>query len=155
MTDSSCSSFNAESTPIIGRDGVSLQEMWEPFPAAYLSLCVPKMPNLFLFLGPNGGPGAGSFIAMLEVVVEYTIKCARKMQLEHISSMEVAYVAEYPFTCVVIADMACREKPHRAFSEHIDKYFDRTIFTYKVRMNQRHMHSAISTTPILHGKEPC
>jgi cation diffusion facilitator CzcD-associated flavoprotein CzcO len=49
------------------------------------------MPNLFLFLGPNGGPGAGSFIAMLELVVEYVAKCARKMQLEHISSMEVAY----------------------------------------------------------------
>jgi len=45
---------------------------------------------MFLFLGPNGGPGAGSFIAMLEVVMEYAIKCARKMQVEHISSMEVA-----------------------------------------------------------------
>jgi cation diffusion facilitator CzcD-associated flavoprotein CzcO len=61
-----------------------------------MSLCMPKMPNLFLFLGPNGGPGAGSFIAMLELAVEYTIKCARKMQLEHISSMEVAY-ATSPF----------------------------------------------------------
>jgi cation diffusion facilitator CzcD-associated flavoprotein CzcO len=54
------------------------------------------MPNLFLFLGPNGGPGAGSFIAMLELVVDYVVKCARKMQIEHISSMEVAY-ATFPF----------------------------------------------------------
>lgn len=53
---------------------------------------MPKMPNLYLFLGPNGGPGAGSFIAMLELVVDYIIKCVRKMQLEHIASMEVAYV---------------------------------------------------------------
>ena len=82
-------SFDTKSTPIIGRGGVSLQDMWEPYPKAYLSLCVPKMPNMFLFLGPNGGPAAGSFIAMLEVVVEYTIKCARKLQVEHISSMEV------------------------------------------------------------------
>ena len=89
-----CSSFNAGPTPIIGRDGVSLQKLWEPYPAAYLSLCVPKMPNMFLFLGPNGGPGAGSFIAMLEVVMEYIIKCVRKMQIEHISSMEVGYVTE-------------------------------------------------------------
>jgi len=73
------------------------------------------MPNLFLFLGPNGGPGAGSFIAMLELVVDYVIKCARKMQLEHISSMEVA------------------EKPSRAFSDHVDKYFDTTIFSYKCK----------------------
>ena len=34
---------------------------------------------------------AHQLIAMLELVVEYVIKCARKMQLEHISSMEVAY----------------------------------------------------------------
>jgi cation diffusion facilitator CzcD-associated flavoprotein CzcO len=61
-----------------------------------MSLCVPKMPNLFLFLGPNGGPGAGSFIAMLELVVDYVVKCARKMQLEHISSMEVGYVISPP-----------------------------------------------------------
>jgi len=47
------------------------------------------MPNLFIFLGPNGGPGAGSFIAMLENVADYVIKCIQKMQREHISSMEV------------------------------------------------------------------
>lgn len=90
------SSFDVATTPIIGRDGTSLQDLWEPYPSAYLSLCVPKMPNFFLFLGPNGGPGAGSFIAMLELVVDYVIKCTRKMQLEHITSMEVACVL-YPF----------------------------------------------------------
>lgn len=90
------SSFDVATTPITGRDGMSLQELWEPFPSAYLSMCVPKMPNLFLFFGPNGGPGAGSFIAMLELVIEYMVKCALKMQLEHISSMEVAYVIPLP-----------------------------------------------------------
>lgn len=89
------SSFNASSTPIIGRDGTSLQDLWDPTPEAYLSVCVPKIPNFFIYLGPNGGPASGSFIAMLEVVVEYIIKCVRKLQLEHISSMEVRYAVEF------------------------------------------------------------
>lgn len=50
------------------------------------------MPNLYFYLGPNGGPGAGSFIAMLELVVDYVIKCVRKMQVENIASMEVKWV---------------------------------------------------------------
>ena len=140
-----CSSFNAASTPIVGRGGVSLQEMWEPYPAAYLSLCVPRMPNMFLFLGPNGGPGAGSFIAMLEVVMDYTIKCARKMQIEHISSMEVAYVTKLRrlFVGKDNADVKRRENPFQAFSEHVDKYFAGTIFTYKVRSNAHRTPSCL------------
>jgi hypothetical protein len=29
--------------------------------------------------------------------------------------------------------MCLRDKPYRSFSEHVDKYFDNTIFSYKVR----------------------
>ena len=55
-------------------------------------MCTPKFPNLFHFLGPNGGPAAGSFIAMLELLEDYVIKCVSKMQREHIASMEVSSV---------------------------------------------------------------
>ncbi|KAL6243916.1 hypothetical protein RBB50_009350 [Rhinocladiella similis] len=112
-------SFNSAATPFIGRSGVSLEEVWKPQPEAYLSLCAPMMPNLFFFLGFNGGPGAGSFIAMLEHVVEYIIKCISKLQREYISSMEVSTSSIFP--------------AHRAFSEHIDNYFAKTIFTYKCK----------------------
>ncbi|USW52058.1 Putative flavin monooxygenase, FAD/NAD(P)-binding domain superfamily [Septoria linicola] len=50
--------------PIICRGGIALQDAWTPRPKAYLSLCTPSFPNLFHFLGPNGGPAAGSFIAI-------------------------------------------------------------------------------------------
>jgi len=89
LTTSQFRSFNSSSTPYIGRGGVTLEDVWTPHPEAYFSLGVPRMPNLFIFLGPNGGPGAGSFIAMLENVADYVIKCIQKMQREHISSMEV------------------------------------------------------------------
>ncbi|KAI1613103.1 hypothetical protein EDD36DRAFT_488132 [Exophiala viscosa] len=108
-------SFNSAATPIIGRGGKTLEEVWTPHPEAYLSLCAPKMPNLFFFLGPNGGPGAGSFIAMLENVVDYVIQCVQKLQREYVASMEVSETAQ------------------KAFSEHVDRYFAKTIFTYKCK----------------------
>lgn len=83
------SSFGSTATPYIGRGGITLDEVWTPFPETYMSICSPKMPNLFFYLGPNGGPGAGSFIAMLETVVGYIIQCIKKLQREHIASMEV------------------------------------------------------------------
>ena len=33
---------------------------------------------------------------------------------------------------MTVAEITCREAPYRAFSQHVDKYFERTIFTYKV-----------------------
>ena len=52
---------------------------------------------------------------MLEVVVEYLIKCVKKLQREHIASMEVS------------------ERAQTAFLAHADRYFEKTIFTYKCR----------------------
>jgi hypothetical protein len=35
------------------------------------------------------------------------------------------------------ADSMCpREKPYQSFSEHVDKYFESTIFSYKVKSSK-------------------
>jgi cation diffusion facilitator CzcD-associated flavoprotein CzcO len=40
---------------IQGRDGTNLREHWAEFgPTSYLGISVPKFPNLFMVLGPNG-----------------------------------------------------------------------------------------------------
>jgi len=52
-----------------------------------MSVCPPKMPNMFLFVGPNGAPGAGSTIHMSECTCEYMIKCIKKIQRENIRWM--------------------------------------------------------------------
>ena len=76
-----------DETPIYGRNGVSLDDLWEDEPGAYMSICPPQMPNLFLFVGPNGAPGAGSTIHMSECVCDYMVKCVQKMQKENIRTM--------------------------------------------------------------------
>lgn len=52
-----------------------------------MSMCAPKMPNMFLFVGPNGAPGAGSTIHMSECTCDYMVNCILKIQRENIKSM--------------------------------------------------------------------
>lgn len=82
--------FNMEGNqrfPTYGLDGITLGEVWDPTPEAYLSMCPAKMPNYFIYLGPNGGPGTGSTIILLEQVAEYICKAVGKLQREGLKSM--------------------------------------------------------------------
>lgn len=96
---------------IRGEDGLDLNDVWNPTPECYFGICPPKMPNMFKFLGPNGAPGTGGTLHLIEVACEYMIKCVQKMQREYIKSMVV--------------------KPHalQMLSKHIDAYFTKTIYT--------------------------
>jgi hypothetical protein len=100
-----------QAVPIRGEDGILLDDAWNPTPECYFGICPVKMPNHFRFLGPNGGPGTGSLIHLVETACEYMIKCIQKLQMEYIKSM-------------VITDRAAL-----ALSKHIDMYFTRTIYT--------------------------
>lgn len=80
-------SLRLDDTPICGANGVSLDDLWKGEPGAYMSICPPQMPNLFLFVGPNGAPGAGSTIHMSECACEYMVKCIKKLQRENLKWM--------------------------------------------------------------------
>ncbi|KAH7350443.1 hypothetical protein BKA66DRAFT_563373 [Pyrenochaeta sp. MPI-SDFR-AT-0127] len=74
--------------PIIGRNGINLQDQWEEdIPESYVGLAPENMPNFYIFLGPNGGPGVGSTVPFLENGARYMIMCIQKMQREWIKSM--------------------------------------------------------------------
>ncbi|KKA24407.1 Cyclohexanone monooxygenase [Rasamsonia emersonii CBS 393.64] len=96
--------------PVIGKNGINLQDLWDDFPQAYLSLAPAHMPNYFCFLGPNGGAAQGSNVPFLESAVRYVIKAIEKIQREFIKSMV--------------------PKPHlvTAFRQYIDQYFAPTVF---------------------------
>jgi hypothetical protein len=101
--------------PIVGLDDVSLSDVWESRPQAYLAVCVPKLPNFYLYFGPNGGPGSGSAIVFLENVAEYIVKNVQKIQREYLKSMVV------------------KEQPTTDFVNHVDAYFAKTVFVERVR----------------------
>jgi hypothetical protein len=74
-------------TPILGQGGITLAEQWDPEPVAYLSLAVPKMPNMFQLFGPNSAPVAGSISHTMEGACGFVIKCITKLQQEYLKSI--------------------------------------------------------------------
>lgn len=74
--------------PVYGMNGVNLQDVWNNgIPEAYLAMAPEDMPNYYLFLGPNGGPGVGSTVPFLENQAAYMINCIKKIQREWIKTM--------------------------------------------------------------------
>lgn len=96
--------------PVIGRNGQTMAEKFNPYPETYLSLATDDFPNYFMILGPNSAIGTGTLTTMIEMEGDYVIKCIRKMQKENIASMEV--------------------KPRlvKDFSRIIDNYFKHTVY---------------------------
>jgi cation diffusion facilitator CzcD-associated flavoprotein CzcO len=76
-------------TPYVGRNGITLQQAWDPDPVAYFGVAAPDMPNMFIMFGPNSAPFAGSIVHTFEAAAKYIIKCIKKIQFEHIKSMVV------------------------------------------------------------------
>jgi len=96
--------------PVVGLNGVSLQDRYEPYPEAYMSLATDGFPNFFSLIGPNSGVGSGSLTKIMEALIEYIIKCIRKLQKEDIRAMHIS--------------------PRRVhdWNEYSHAYFQRTVF---------------------------
>ncbi|KAK6073648.1 flavin-binding monooxygenase [Seiridium cupressi] len=103
-------SLKLSATPIYGQEGISLDEVWTPEPEAYLSIMPCKMPNFFLYLGPNGAP-LSTMIAMIEFQCDYMIKCIQKLQREYLKSMVPKASAKDDFV------------------KYADKFFAKTVLT--------------------------
>lgn len=106
--------FNASAPPpfpVTGLGGQLLSDKFHPYPETYLSLATDGFPNLFMMLGPNSAIGSGSLTMMIEMEGDYIVKCIRKMQKEDIATMAV--------------------KPARVqdFSQLIDTYFQKSVYT--------------------------
>jgi cation diffusion facilitator CzcD-associated flavoprotein CzcO len=88
-SDFTYSALGVHDASITGVDGVTLTEVFQPEPTAYYSTSPEKMPNLYLYMGPNGAPSAGSTLHMIEFSCDYMIRCIQKLQREGLKSMVV------------------------------------------------------------------
>ena len=62
-----------------GREGLTLSEVWQGSPQAYLATTVAGFPNLFLLYGPNSNLGQNSIVYMLESQFRYVGGALRAM----------------------------------------------------------------------------
>lgn len=59
---------------VVGRNGVSLDDVWAQRPSAYLAVSIPDFPNLFMLNGPNGPVGNFSLIDVAEHQLAYLMQ---------------------------------------------------------------------------------
>jgi cation diffusion facilitator CzcD-associated flavoprotein CzcO len=72
-----------------GREGRSLNEIWQGSPQAYLGTSIAGFPNLFMLLGPNTGLGHTSVVFMIEAQIAHVVRCLRTMEEGDVQAVEV------------------------------------------------------------------
>ena len=65
---------------VTGRDGVKLNDVWAERPNAYLSISVPRFPNLYMLNGPNGPVGNFSLITIAEMQLHYILQLVAEIR---------------------------------------------------------------------------
>lgn len=74
---------------IVGRDGVTIADLWQGKPSAYLGITVPGFPNFFILGGPGTGLAhAGSIIFTNECQMRYIGDALRTLIDGHHRSIE-------------------------------------------------------------------
>jgi cation diffusion facilitator CzcD-associated flavoprotein CzcO len=79
---------------VTGVDGVDLHARWKTGAHAYLGMCVPDFPNLFVVYGPNTNLGGSSIINMLEAASRAITTLLRHMESQEARSVVVRPDAE-------------------------------------------------------------
>ena len=105
--------FNLAFSPpftLLGTNGVSMADEFQPEPQVYLSVTVPKFPNYFIVNGVRGQWAAGTALPAHEMCIEYILKCARRLQTENLRAIEV------------------KQEPVRQLYEHIDAWHRRSVW---------------------------
>ena len=65
---------------VVGRNGLTLDQAWDPRPEAYLSVSIPGFPNLFMLNGPNGPIGNFSLIEVAELQFGYIMQLVDRLR---------------------------------------------------------------------------
>ncbi len=74
---------------VIGDRGLSLRERWARGAHAYLGMCVPGFPNMFVMYGPNTNTSGGSIIAYLEAQAAYIRQALAQLSARDAAAIDV------------------------------------------------------------------
>jgi cation diffusion facilitator CzcD-associated flavoprotein CzcO len=72
-----------------GREGRSLDEVWDGSPTGYLGTVVSGFPNFFMVLGPNVGNGHTSATVIIEMQVNFAIETLKRLERDGHASADV------------------------------------------------------------------
>ncbi len=74
---------------ITGVGGVTLREQWAAGAHAYLGMCAPGFPNMFVMYGPNTNTSGGSIIVYLEAQASYIRQAAEQLLSRDAAAIDI------------------------------------------------------------------
>ncbi|KXH25723.1 hypothetical protein CSAL01_04915 [Colletotrichum salicis] len=83
--------------PILGRNGVNLQDLWADEPTSYYGTGVSGFPNYMVFLGPNTPISNGSLMGPIEATGDYFVRILSKVVRQRVKSFDVRPEAQRDF----------------------------------------------------------
>ncbi|KAJ4212362.1 hypothetical protein NW759_011750 [Fusarium solani] len=101
--------------PLIGRNGISIQNAWSPEPKCYLGIGAPGFPNYFVMNGPRGNLANGTVLPCFETELDYVVLAVKKMQSDRIKALDV------------------RERVVDQLNEYIDAWHETSVFSAPCR----------------------
>lgn len=125
------------SYPVYGKNDKPIQQVWDPFPRAYLGTSIPEFPNLFIVTGPNTGIGHTSAIFVIEAQMHYILKSIKTVLDKKAETIEVKEEFEEEYTNMIHSEMeqtvwksgGCNSW-YQSKSGHVTAMFPGFSFTY-------------------------
>jgi len=74
---------------VINDKGKTVDEDWENGPNLYMGVSAPRFPNYYTIVGPGATWSNGTLLPSIETTIEYSVKMMKKIQSEHIKSVDV------------------------------------------------------------------
>jgi cation diffusion facilitator CzcD-associated flavoprotein CzcO len=65
---------------VVGRNGITLDDLWAENPFAYMAISIPDFPNLFMLNGPNSPVGNFSLIEVAELQFSYILQLVEQVR---------------------------------------------------------------------------
>ncbi|CAI6335336.1 unnamed protein product [Periconia digitata] len=116
--------------PIIGNQGLNLQNAWEEAPTSYMGVGIARFPNFMTLLGPYSPVANGPTVASMEAQADYIVRMIDRYQTEPIHSFHPTPAAE--------AD----------FMEHVKGFMKKTVYTDNCRSGHKN-HTVAGRVPTL------
>ncbi|GAA1481159.1 NAD(P)/FAD-dependent oxidoreductase [Gordonia sinesedis] len=82
---------------LVGRDGITIDDVWAKGPKAYRMTAIPGFPNLFTVLGPNSPTGSISLQYSAELTANYIAQWIEKVRDGEVGAIEVTEEATTRF----------------------------------------------------------
>jgi cation diffusion facilitator CzcD-associated flavoprotein CzcO len=78
---------------IVGRNGTTLEEVWNEGPFAYMAISIPDFPNFFMLNGPNAPVGNFSLIEIAELQFPYIMQLVERVRVGGCAEVSASHEA--------------------------------------------------------------